>query len=267
MELSAARWRWASVAWSASKKLNRRAPRNESRPQNDFRYASARRALRPILSLGEGSLTSTLRELLGRVVALGVAADPAASSSQSPATSSTCSRRPPRRPGAPSNGPSLRRDDPRGGGDPARADPRCAGSARRGPGRARSCRRSSQRAALTMLGPIAGAADITQPEDVRVRRALLSVSDKRGIVDFARGPGRARRRDRLHRRDRPELSERRARRSARSTTSPASRRSWTAASRRCTRKLYAGLLAVRDNARALRRPRPSTTSSSSTSCA
>jgi phosphoribosylaminoimidazolecarboxamide formyltransferase / IMP cyclohydrolase len=38
-----------------------------------------------------------------------------------------------------------------------------------------------------MLGPIAGAADITQPEDVRVRRALLSVSDKRGIVDFARG--------------------------------------------------------------------------------
>jgi phosphoribosylaminoimidazolecarboxamide formyltransferase/IMP cyclohydrolase len=38
-----------------------------------------------------------------------------------------------------------------------------------------------------MLGPIAGAADITQPEDVRVRRALLSVSDKRDIVDFARG--------------------------------------------------------------------------------
>src|SRR5688572_11435182 len=28
---------------------------------------------------------------------------------------------------------------------------------------------------------------MTQPGDVRVRRALLSVSDKRGIVDFARG--------------------------------------------------------------------------------
>src|SRR5918997_853754 len=27
---------------------------------------------------------------------------------------------------------------------------------------------------------------MTQPGDVRVRRALLSVSDKRGIVDFAR---------------------------------------------------------------------------------
>src|SRR3954464_99913 len=41
--------------------------------------------------------------------------------------------------------------------------------------------------ALTMLGAIAGQADTTLPEDVRVRRALLSVSDKRGIVDFARG--------------------------------------------------------------------------------
>jgi phosphoribosylaminoimidazolecarboxamide formyltransferase / IMP cyclohydrolase len=28
---------------------------------------------------------------------------------------------------------------------------------------------------------------MTQPGDVRVRRALLSVSDKRGVVDFARG--------------------------------------------------------------------------------
>src|ERR671916_2988175 len=28
---------------------------------------------------------------------------------------------------------------------------------------------------------------MTQPGDVRVRRALLSVSDKRGIADFARG--------------------------------------------------------------------------------
>src|SRR4051812_40947414 len=40
---------------------------------------------------------------------------------------------------------------------------------------------------LTMLGAIAGPADTTHPQDVRVRRALLSVSDKRGLVDFARG--------------------------------------------------------------------------------
>src|SRR5919198_6697758 len=29
--------------------------------------------------------------------------------------------------------------------------------------------------------------EVTQPGAVRIRRALLSVSDKRGIVDFARG--------------------------------------------------------------------------------
>src|SRR3954452_14956532 len=40
---------------------------------------------------------------------------------------------------------------------------------------------------LTMLGRIAGAGDTTHPQDVRVQRALLSVSDKRGIVEFARG--------------------------------------------------------------------------------
>ena len=39
----------------------------------------------------------------------------------------------------------------------------------------------------------------------------------------------------------------RAWRCARSTTSRASRRSWTGASRRCTRKLHGGLLAVRDD--------------------
>src|SRR5437667_392054 len=41
--------------------------------------------------------------------------------------------------------------------------------------------------ALTMLGAIAGQADTTHPQDVRIRRALLTVSDKRGLVDFARG--------------------------------------------------------------------------------
>ncbi|HYP47684.1 MAG TPA: hypothetical protein VEQ61_03515, partial [Thermoleophilaceae bacterium] len=30
-------------------------------------------------------------------------------------------------------------------------------------------------------------AEVTQPGEVQVRRALLSVSDKRGLVDFARG--------------------------------------------------------------------------------
>src|SRR5215210_1009153 len=29
--------------------------------------------------------------------------------------------------------------------------------------------------------------ELTAPGDVRIRRALLSVSDKRGLVDFARG--------------------------------------------------------------------------------
>jgi phosphoribosylaminoimidazolecarboxamide formyltransferase/IMP cyclohydrolase len=38
-----------------------------------------------------------------------------------------------------------------------------------------------------MLGPISGQVDTTHPQDVRVRRALLSVSDKRGIAEFARG--------------------------------------------------------------------------------
>ena len=103
----------------------------------------------------------------------------------------------------------------------------------------------------TMLGAIAeppatsstAAPTPTQPGAVQVRRALLSVSDKTGIVDFARGLAELG----------VELvstggTAARARRtpgspSARSRTSPASRRSWTAGSRRCTRKLHAGLLA------------------------
>ncbi|MFL5884857.1 MAG: bifunctional phosphoribosylaminoimidazolecarboxamide formyltransferase/IMP cyclohydrolase, partial [Thermoleophilaceae bacterium] len=32
-----------------------------------------------------------------------------------------------------------------------------------------------------------GSAAVTQPGEVQVRRALLTVSDKRGLVDFARG--------------------------------------------------------------------------------
>ena len=41
---------------------------------------------------------------------------------------------------------------------------------------------------------------VVQAGEVQVRRALLSVSDKRGLVDFARGLAAARGRDRLHRR-------------------------------------------------------------------
>src|SRR5881227_41810 len=37
--------------------------------------------------------------------------------------------------------------------------------------------------APTDQGPV----EVTQPGEVRVRRALLTVSDKRGLVDFARG--------------------------------------------------------------------------------
>ena len=35
--------------------------------------------------------------------------------------------------------------------------------------------------------PTSAPPELTAPGEVRVRRALLSVSDKRGIVDFARG--------------------------------------------------------------------------------
>ena len=70
---------------------------------------------------------------------------------------------------------------------------------------------------------------MTQPGEVRIARAVLSVSDKTGIVDFARGLA--------------ELGVElvstggtavgaaggRASRSARSRTSRASRRSWTGA--------------------------------------
>ena len=76
---------------------------------------------------------------------------------------------------------------------------------------------------------------MTQPGDVRVRRALLSVSDKRGIADFARGLAELGDRARLDRRHRARAAARPGSRSARSRTSPASPRSWAAASRRCTR--------------------------------
>ena len=73
------------------------------------------------------------------------------------------------------------------------------------------------------------------PGEVQIARALLSVSDKAGIVDFARGLDGARDRDHLHGRDRARAQPRPGSRCVRSPTSPASPRSWTGASRRCTR--------------------------------
>src|SRR3954466_13424361 len=40
---------------------------------------------------------------------------------------------------------------------------------------------------LAIVPPDEGPAAVTQPGEVRIQRALLSVSDKTGIVDFARG--------------------------------------------------------------------------------
>ena len=110
------------------------------------------------------------------------------------------------------------------------------------------------------------AAPRSAPGDVRVRRALLSVSDKRGIVEFARGLADARRRAGLDRRHRPRADAPPASRCARSTSSPASRRSWTGASRRCTRSSTPACSRCATTPSTCRR-RPSTTSSSSTSSA
>ena len=53
--------------------------------------------------------------------------------------------------------------------------------------------------------------ELRPPASVRVRRALISVSDKTGVVDFARGLARARGRDPLHRRHRDRAARGRAR--------------------------------------------------------
>jgi hypothetical protein len=84
-----------------------------------------------------------------------------------------------------------------------------------------------------------GAADAIAPGAVQVRRALLSVSDKRGIVEFARGLAELGSRS-----SRPAAPRRSCARPgskcARSTTSPAFPRSWTGASRRSTRSSTPG---------------------------
>ena len=100
--------------------------------------------------------------------------------------------------------------------------------------------------------------------DLKVERALLTVSDKRGLVDFARALVGARRGDHLHRRHRRRARRRRHRRRARSRTTPASRRSSTAASRRSTpRSTPACWRSAR--ARSTARRSPSTASRRSTS--
>ena len=79
-----------------------------------------------------------------------------------------------------------------------------------------------------------------------MRRALLSVSDKSGLLDFARGLQELERRARVHRRHRPRAGPGGHPGPPDRGLHRLSRRSWTAASRRCTRRLYAGLLARRD---------------------
>ena len=128
----------------------------------------------------------------------------------------------------------------------------CARRSRRSPRGAR--RRSTRRTRAASASPrYRHASDavanrpMTQPGEVRIRRALLSVSDKtrrRRVRPRAR---RARRRARLDRRHRRDARRGRPRRPRRSRTSRASPRSWTAASRRCTRSSTPALLAVRDD--------------------
>ena len=101
----------------------------------------------------------------------------------------------------------------------------------------------------------AGISEPDQPQTRPTRRARRRARPPRAAVGL-RQARRRRLRPRPRRRSAssssPPAGRRRscatrASRSARSTTSRASRRSWTGASRRCTRKLYAGLLAVRGN--------------------
>ena len=85
---------------------------------------------------------------------------------------------------------------------------------------------------------------------VAITRALISVYDKTGLEDLARGAAPGRRRDRLHRqhgggdRGRGRAGDQGRGRS------PASPSAWTAGSRRCTRRVHAGLLADPRAARA-----------------
>jgi hypothetical protein len=105
---------------------------------------------------------------------------------------------------------------------------------------------------------------IPAPDLVPIRRALLSVSDKTGLIEFAKcltnvgielvstgGTAKAIAEAGIAVRDVSEL-----------TGSP---RSWTAGSRRCIRRCMAALLGVRDDAEHVPRRWPSTASSRSTS--
>ena len=130
---------------------------------------------------------------------------------------------------------------------------------RRGPDRPRPPAARADRVLIYRPAPM------TQPGEVRIRRAVLSVSDKTGIVEFARGSPTS-----ASRSSPPAARPRRSRppgsRSARSTTSRASPRSWAGASRRCTRSSTPACSPAATTRRTWSRRR-STGSSSSTSCA
>ena len=82
----------------------------------------------------------------------------------------------------------------------------------------------------------------------KIQRALLSVTDKTGVADFAAGLHVAGRRADLHRRHRGAASRGRHRRCAMCPRSPAFRRCSTAALRPSIRVIAGGVLAIRGNA-------------------
>ncbi len=80
-----------------------------------------------------------------------------------------------------------------------RADRVNASAARAGWPRSRSSLSDRVAAQMTTGANAEQSLQPSAPGEVQVARALLSVSDKAGIVEFARGPGGARDRDRLDR--------------------------------------------------------------------
>ena len=115
-----------------------------------------------------------------------------------------------------------------------RARPRSS-SASRAARCARSCASSASRRKLDAPSGRKNKAS-EDPMDLPIRRALLSVSDKSGLLELARAARRARRGAAVHRRHRARADRRRHRGARGGRFHRLSRRSWTAASRRCTRR-------------------------------
>ena len=146
---------------------------------------------------------------------------------------------------------------------PPRRDRRgAAGGARRRPLTARR-----RLAAVPRADPIPGAMSRIAPQPIR--RALISVSDKTGIVAFAARAGRARRRAGLDRRHGAGARRRPGCRSPRSRRSPAFPRCSTGGSRPCIRRSMAacwrGATGPTISRRSPRTGSPRSTSSSATS--